>query len=212
MELYEAMTTAGATRRFLTDPVSDETLLRVLDAARYAPSGGNRQGWRVIVIRDVQTRRALRDLYQEPWGEYVARWYPLPLGAEIPLKLQRSNEFAAHLDDAPVHLLVCVQRSALNVTDPNANPSITGGASVYPFVQNLLLACHAEGLGTVLTTLLGTREAQVRQLLALPDDYAFAAHVPIGYPAPGAKVTKLKRLPVTAFAVCEKFGGAPFGG
>lgn len=211
MELYEAMTTAGATRRFLTDPVSDERLLRVLDAARYAPSGGNRQGWRVIVIRDAQTRRALRDLYQEPWGEYVARWYPLPPGAEIPPKLQRSNEFAAHLDDAPVHLLIWVQRAALNVTDANANPSITGGGSIYPFVQNLLLACHAEGLGAVLTTLLGTREAQLRQLLEVPEDYAFAAHVPIGYPAPGAKVTKLKRKSVAEFAVCEKFGGAPFG-
>ena len=212
MELFEAMTTAGSTRGFLPDPVPDEILQRVFDHARFAPSGGNRQGWRVVVVRDPATRRAIRDLYQPSWQEYAARAFPVPPGAPVPPKLQRSNNFAARLDEVPVHLLVCVNLNAVLVTDAQTGrQSITGGASIYPFVQNLLLACHAEGLGAVLTTLLCPCEAEVRRLIAMPDEYALAAFVPVGYPAPGAKMTKLTRRPVAEFAFNEKFGGAPFG-
>src|SRR5580658_8685480 len=72
MNLTDALRSTGAVREFLPDPVADETLHRILDTARFAPSGGNRQGWRVVVVKDPETRRRLRDLYLPGWYEYLA--------------------------------------------------------------------------------------------------------------------------------------------
>ena len=208
------MRTAGTTRRFLPDPVPDALLHRVLDNARFAPNGGNRQGWHVVVVKDRATRRALHDLYQPPWQAYLAERYGLAPGAppepELPLALRRTMEFADRLHEVPVHLLVSVELSTLAVTDRNlARQSIVGGGSVYPFVQNLLLGLRKEGLGAALTTLLIPAEPRVKELIGIPDGHALAALVAVGYPAVPLP-TRLRRKPVEEFTTRDRFDGEPF--
>ena len=208
------MRTAGTTRRFLPDPVSDDVLGRVLENARFAPNGGNRQGWHVVVIHDASTRRALHDLYQPPWRAYLAERYGIepgqPAPAEVPEQLRRTIEFAERLGEVPVHLVVTVDLRSLAVTDRGLpRQSIVGGGSVYPFVQNLLLGLRAEGLGAALTTLIIPAEASVKELLGIPEEHAIAALVAIGHPA-GPLPTRLRRKPVAEFATRERFDGDPF--
>ena len=148
MELYDAMRCAPTSRRFTAEPVDPDSIVRALDAARFAPSGGNRQAWRVIVVRDPGTRRALRDLYLPHWRAYLeltggARMLADPEAYEKKRTrmVQRANEYAEHLDEVPVHLVLGVQQADLVATDDTLpRTSIVGGASVYPFAQNLLLA------------------------------------------------------------------------
>ncbi|HEY7836771.1 MAG TPA: nitroreductase family protein [Solirubrobacteraceae bacterium] len=213
MELYEAMRCAPTSRRFTDEPVEPAAIERALDAARFAPSGGNRQGWRVVVVRDPDTRRALRDLYLPHWRAYMevtggAQMLAQPdaFDQKRTRMVQRANEYAEHLDEVPVHFVLGVQLSDLAVTD-DALPrtSIVGGASVYPFAQNLLLALRNEGLGASMTTLLVPAEAEVRELLGIPDDVALAAHIGAGHRAdPWPK--QLSRKPVGEFAFAERFG------
>jgi nitroreductase len=214
-ELYEAMRCAPSTRRFTEQPVPRELLERVLDSARFAPSGGNRQGWRVIVISDPDTRRQLRELYQEPWDAYMVKTGGraaldageaggLPAGR---LRMLRgADEFAHSFDQVPVHLVPCVDLEAMAITDAELDrPSIVGGASIYPFVQNILLGLRHEGLGAAFTTLVVPAEEEVRRLLAIPDGMAVAGHISVGYRAdPWPK--QLSRKPVGEFTFGERFG------
>ena len=143
------------------DPAS---LRRVLDAARFAPSGGNRQGWRVIVITDADLRRKIRELYGPHWAAYTEQngaRAVLDAGGAPGLSpgrlrmLQAADEYAQTFDRVPVHLVLCVQLDALAVTDDGLDrQSIVGGASIYPFVQNILLGLRGEELGASFTTLL----------------------------------------------------------
>ena len=213
MDLYQTMRNAPATRRFRSEPVAREVLLRVLDAARFAPSGGNRQGWRVIAVEEARTRRALRDLYWPHWRAYLeytgaARMLANPDDHD-PARiraLRQADAFADRLHEVPLHLVVCVRIADLAITDAELDrPSIVGGASVYPFVQNVLLALRAEGLGASLTTLLIPAEPEVKRLLSIPDEIAVAAYVAVGHradPWPQA----LTRRPVADFAFSERYG------
>jgi nitroreductase len=210
------MRTAGTTRRFLPDPVSDSVLHRVLDNARFAPNGGNRQGWHVTVVTDAGTRRALHDVYQPPWQAYLAERYGLtpgmPASPDLPAALRRTMEFAENLYAVPVHLLVTVDLRALAVTDRNLpRQSIVGGGSVYPFIHNLLLGLRQEGLGAALTTLIIPVEPKVKELLAIPEEHALAALIAVGHPA-GPLPTKLRRKAVEEFATRDRFDGEPFTG
>jgi nitroreductase len=208
------MRRAGTTRRFLPDPVPDAILHRVLDNARFAPNGGNRQGWHVIVVSDPTTRRTLHDLYQAPWQAYLTERYGLAPGTrpspDLPAPLRRSMEFAERLHEVPVHLLVTVDLGTLAVTDRDlARQSIVGGGSVYPFVQNLLLGLRQEGLGAALTTLIIPVEPKVKDLLAIPEEQAIAALIAVGYAADPLP-TKLRRKAVEEFTTRDKFDGKPF--
>ena len=208
------MRTAGTTRRFLTDPVPDALLHRILDNARFAPNGGNRQGWHVIVVKDAATRRALHDLYQPPWRAYLAERYGLAPGEapgpDLPPALRRTMEFAERLHEVPVHLLVTVELGTLAVTDRDlGRQSIVGGGSVYPLVQNLLLGLRQEGLGAALTTLLIPAEPRVKELLGIPQEHALAALVAVGYAA-GPLPTRLRRKAVEEFTTRDRFDGEPF--
>jgi nitroreductase len=215
VELYEAMRCAPTTRRFTSDPVPADALRRALDAARFAPSGGNRQGWRVVAVQDADRRRALRDLYLPHWRAYLeltggARMLAEPDGFE-PSRVRMvrlADEYAQHLDQVPLHLVVGVRLGDLAVTDAQLpRQSIVGGASVYPFVQNLLLGLRSESLGAAMTTLLVPAETEVRTLLELPDDVALAAHIGVGQrldPWP----QRLARRPVEEFAFAERYGDA----
>jgi nitroreductase len=209
------MRCAPSTRYFSDEPVPREVLERVLDHARFAPSGGNRQGWRVVVVTDPEVRRRLRDLYQEPWNAYMIETggraaleageaSGLPAGR---LRMLRgADEYARTFHRVPVHLVVCVDVNALAITDQALDrPSIVGGASVYPFVQNVLLGRRREGLGSSFTTLLVPAEAQVRELLDIPQDVVLAGHISVGYRAtPWPK--QLSRKPVSDFAFGDRYG------
>jgi nitroreductase len=213
MDLYEAMRCAPTSRLFKPDPVPREALVRALENARFAPSGGNRQGWRVIVVQDAERRRALRELYLPPWRAYMEQTGGAAVLADPdghdPRRLRmvrRANEYAEGLDQVPVHLVVGVRLDDVLATDAALpRQSIVGGASIYPFVQNLLLALRAEALGAALTTLLVPAEADVRRLLAIPDDVALAAHIGVGYRA-DPWPERLTRRPVEDFAFLERFG------
>lgn len=214
MDLYEAMRCAPTSRRFKTDPVPKAALARALDAARYAPSGGNRQGWRVVVVEDPHARMALRDLYLPHWRAYIGNTGGTRAPSESaapadPARVRmasRANEYAEHLHDVPLHLVVGVRLADLAVTDAHLpRQSIVGGASIYPFVQNLLLALRGEGLGAAMTTLLVPAEAEVKRLLEIPDEVALAAHIGVGYRAdPWPR--SLRRRPVSDFAFAERWG------
>ena len=213
MDLAEAMRCAPTSRRFTAEPVSPDALKRVLDNARFAPSGGNRQGWRVVVVRDADRRRAIRDLYLPAWRAYMEQTggaqmlrSPDDFDATRVRMVRAADEYAQHLDEVPVHLVVGVRLADLAVTDASLpRQSIVGGASVYPFVQNVLLGLRAEGLGAAMTTLLVPAEAEVKPLLGIPEDVALAAHIGVGHRADGWP-KRLSRKPVEEFAFAERFG------
>jgi nitroreductase len=209
VELREVMTSTPTIRYYTPEPVDDETLRRVLDVARFAPSGGNRQGWRVVVVRAAAMRRQLHDLYQIAWAPHRQG---LSQGERPNQKTQLrslggADHFADNLYTVPVLLIVCVDLAALQITDAQLErPSIVGGASIYPFTQNLLLAARDQGLGVALTTLICSQEAAVKQLLAIPDGYAVAALVALGHPDPAHVPIRLRRRAVDEFAFADSFG------
>jgi nitroreductase len=213
MDLHEAMRGAPTSRLFEPDPVDRKALLRALDSARFAPSGGNRQGWRVVVVEDGSLRRALRDLYLPRWRAYIEQTGaaailtdPESHDERTVRMVRRANEYAEGLDRVPVHLVIGVRLDDVLATDSSLpRQSIVGGASIYPFVQNLLLALRGEGLGAALTTLLVPAEDEVRSLLEIPDGVALAAHVGVGHRAdPWPR--SLARRPVEEFAFLDRYG------
>ena len=212
ISLYEAMRTTRAVRRLRPDPIPEPVLRRVLEAATWGPTGGNRQAYRIIVVRDAGIKRELATLYQEPWRAYAQRsragLSALPDGARARAErtLKAADYLAEHLHEAPAILVVCFDPRGLAITDAAlGRPSVVGGASIYPAVQNLLLACRAEGLGCVLTTLLCAAEAKIRPLIELPEPWATAAFVPIGYPV-GRGHGPLSRRPVEQMVFADRFG------
>jgi nitroreductase len=221
MELYDVMRSTPAVREFTDDPLSDEVLARILDNARFAPSGGNRQGVRVIVLRDKDTRAALADLGLPAARRYTAQlangespWNPLqPTGVDASIieATEAPAQMSAPLREAPVVLVICLDLAVVAATDQDLDRvAVVPGASVYPLVWNVLLAARNEGYGGVLTTMVVAEESRVKELLGVPDPYAIAAVVPLGKPV--RRVTKLRRQPVPEFATRERFDGPPFTG
>jgi len=218
MELHDVMRTTFAAREFTDAPVDDATLYRILDNARFAPSGGNRQGWRVIVIRDRAKRAALVDLIRPTMQRYFAQAAAgeNPFNTIVPTKVDAAQVAAAKVPsgmiermvDAPVLLLVAVDLRVLASFDSTLpRVGVISGASIYPFVWNILLAARNEGLGGTLTTFLAPAEAEVRKMFGLPEYFAVSALLPIGKPV--RQLTKLKRKPVEEFTVVDHHGGAP---
>jgi nitroreductase len=214
-DLYEFMRCVPSTRYFTDEPVAREVLERVFENARFAPSGGNRQGWRVIVVTEGQLRQRMRELYEQPWNDYMVKTggrAALDAGEASGLPpgqmrmLRGADEFAHRFDEVPVHLVVCTHLESLAVTDAELDrPSIVGGASIYPFVQNVLLGLRHEGLASAFTTLLVPAEPQLRELLDIPEGYAVAGHISVGY-RDGDWPRQLTRNAVSAFVFGERFG------
>jgi len=189
MGIYEAMRTLRAVRRHRSDPIPDGVLRRVFEAATWAPTGGNRQPWRIIAVKDATRRGRLGELYAERWKVFAKGYRAQlahlaePARSRMERNLAAADHLGAHLGDSPVIAVVCCDPTQMAITDARlGRVTVVGGASVYPAVQNLLLACRAEGLGCVLTTLLCECEPQVRALLAIPEPWGTAAAIPIGYP------------------------------
>jgi nitroreductase len=212
IRLYDALSTTRAVRRLRPDAVPDEVIRRIIEAATWAPTGANAQPWRVIVVKDATVKQRLQELYVGPWEKYAAGHRQLLAKTPEAVRVQQERMIAAadhlarNLHLAPVILVFCFKPAFMAITDAAlGRPSIVGGASVYPAVQNALLACRAEGLGCTLTTLLCLREAEVKPLLGVPDDWYTCAFIPIGYPV-GRGHGPLSRRPVQAMAFGERWG------
>jgi nitroreductase len=214
--VYAAMSTLRAVRRLRPDAIPDAVLARVLEAASWAPTGGNVQPWRVVVVRDRAKVRRLGELYATRWLAYSKQHMaqlegaPEALRAKTEKMLDSGNYLAEHFADTPAVLVFCFNPKLMAITDlKQGRVSVVGGASIYTAVQNALLACRAEGLGCVLTTLLCEVETDVRTLLAIPEPWATAAAVPIGYPVGGGH-GPITRRPVSKLAFADTWD-APWG-
>ena len=220
MELYDVMRTTAAVREFTGDPLPDDVLERILDNARFAPSGGNRQGAHLIAVRDRATREALAELSTTGARRYAAQltsgespWNPLhpprATGAEI-AATEVPSQFTAPLLNAAVVLVACVNLEVVAAIDQDLDRiGVISGASIYPLVWNILLAARNEGYGGTITTMVVAEEPRVRDLLGVPESYAVAAVLPLGKPR--KQVTKLRRDSVAELATRERFDGEPFG-
>jgi nitroreductase len=219
MELYDVMRTTFAAREFTDDPLPDPVLYRIFDNARFAPSGGNRQGAHVTVVRDATVRQRLGELTVPGARRYFAQsaagerpWNPVqPSGvpAETIARTEVPDEFTAPFRRAPVVLVVTVDLTCVAAMDQHLDRvGVVSGASVYPLVWNILLAARNEGYGGTLTTMAVPEEVQIRDLLAIPDTHAVAALVPLGKPT--RQLSKLRRGPVEEFVTRDRFDGPLF--
>jgi len=227
MDLIDALRTTGTVREFTDDPVPDQVLARVLDTARFAPSGANAQAWHVVVVKDPETRTRLRDLYLPGWHDYLAMgaaglrpWAPsndraaentAVAAAPAGVAAAAAQGFAADLDQVPALLMVFADLTKLAAVDRDLDRySFAGGASIYPFAWNILLAARAEGLAGVLTTMLIRQEDAVKRLLGAPDQWALAAGIALGHPV--RQPRRLRRAPVGSFATVDRVDGAVLEG
>jgi nitroreductase len=218
VDLYDVMRTTFAAREFTGEPLPDRTLYRILDNARFAPSGGNRQAVRIIVVRDQQTRDRLAELSVPGAQRYVAQlgvgeapWNPLT-PTSVPAAVVDTTDvpdtLIAPLRRASVVLVVCLDLRYVAATDQDLDRvGVVSGASVYPLVWNVLLAARGEGYGGNLSTMVVPQEAHVRKLLAIPDFCAVAAVLALGKPT--RQITKLKRKPVE-ITTWERFDGPAY--
>lgn len=213
-DLYEMMSTLRAVRRLRPDPIPADVLERVLQAACWAPTGGNLQPWRIIVVRSDEGRRALADLYGPEWHTYTEfgrrRLEKQVASDEVRARTERTyaagDYLADHLAEAPAILLFVADPAQMAITDKNLDRiSMVGGGSVYTAVQNAMLACRAEGLGCTLTTLHCIREPEVKEALGIPHDWATLAMVPIGYPV-GQGHGSITRRPPSELCFADTFG------
>jgi nitroreductase len=218
MELFDVMRTTFAAREFTEDPLPDATLVKILDRARFAPSGGNRQGWRVIVVRDRRTREALAELTAPAAKRYAAQqqarenpWNPIDPTAVDAATIERTpapTRLMEPLLRAAVVVIVCVDLKVVAATDQLlSRVGVVSGASIYPFAWNILLAAREAGFGGTITTLAVAQEPKLQELLGIPRHVAVAAVMPLGRPV--KQLSRLKRKEVSEFAMRERWGGAP---
>jgi nitroreductase len=223
MELLQAMRTTPATREFTDDPLPDDVLYEILDHARFAPNGGNRQAWRVVVVREPATKQRIAGLYDLGMREYAAHLERglVPFVASeahsrtepaVDLDAARRTPLltsASYLATVPVLLVVLVDLTNLPALDTGLDRlSIAAGASVYPLAHNILLAARDAGYGGHLTTVLAREESALRDLLGIPRDYALATMIPLGKPV--KEITRLRRAAVEEFTTVERFDGPAF--
>ncbi len=221
MEFSDVARTTFACREFTPEPVGDDVLYRILDTARFAPSGGNRQGGRVIVVRDVDTRKRMAELCYPTWNIYRAQiaageqpWNtvnPTTVDADVAATQHAPAAVLDNLGAAPVVLVVAIDLSVVASFDSKQDRvGVISGASIYPLAWSILLAARNEGLGGVLTTFLAGREPEAQALLGLPKHLAVAAMMPIGHPV--KQLTKLTRRPVEDFVTVDRYDGPAFTG
>jgi nitroreductase len=229
LDLAEALRTTGAVREFTDSPVDDATVYRVLDAARFAPNGGNRQAWRVVLVKDPAIRVALRDLYLPAWYEYLAQAFAgltpwavvtdrqleadaVASAGDIAAKAtSEPGGFAEHLDEVPVMLVLLADLTRLSTVDRDlGHYTMVGGASIYPFAWSILLAARTEGLAGVMTTMVVREERAVAELLGVPDTHSVVGLLALGRPV--NQPTRLRRGAVEEFATVDRFDGAVLEG
>lgn len=217
MDVISTLRTTGAVRSFTDEVVSDTAVHQVLDDARFAPSGGNRQPWRVAIVNDAAIRRRLADLMQPVWDAYIARGalgvtpYNTVDDLEPDDVTHVDNPLLAEIETVPVVLVVAADLRRIALMDGTLDRvPITGGASIYPFCWSILLAARERGLGGVMTTFLSRVEPDAADVLGLPEHHALAATIFLGVPVHQA--TKLTRHEVATFATVDRFDGDPLTG
>jgi nitroreductase len=217
--LFEAIYSARSIRKLSSDPIPEELITRVLETATQAPSGGNAQNWVFVVVRDAELRAKIGALYRKgsdiASAVYAARGRPEHLSEPQYRRIMGSGAWLwEHLGEAPVILVVCLRQRAqpprealppqIDYDAEIAYADRIRGASIYPAVQNIILACRALGLGTVLTTNHIRVEAELKVLLGIPDDVASFALMPIGWPL--QNFGPLTRKPVREVAFADRWG------
>lgn len=211
MDVNEVLRTTSSCRYFTADPVPDEVLARIFDAARFGPQGGNRQPVRFIAVRHPQLKAQLGEWYLAGWEETIKGYYANVAasggeGGELPPVLASAQHLAQAFNEVPVLVVVAAHFPSLLRTDAKLDrPGVVGGASVYPSVQSMMLAARNEGVGTCLTTLLCADEPQVKTLLEIPDEFITCATVAMGYPQKPFP-TKLSRGPLAGMVYADRFG------
>lgn len=193
--VFEAIHSQRAIRYLKPDPVPDELIKQLLEAAIRAPSGSNRQQWGFIVIRDQETRNKLADYYR--------RVVVPPPGPDASGQQRRTHRAAAHLaqhlQEVPAFIIACIRRD-------NSRGELNTGASIFPAVQNILLAARGLGLGSVLTTRCREVQSEFKELLGIPEHVDIAALLPIGYPAEGVGYGPTVRRPLEEVVFYDKWG------
>jgi nitroreductase len=218
MDFDQVIRTTFAAREYTDDPLPDSTLFRILDTARFAPSGGNRQGWRVIVVREQATKDALsafnipaakrytaqQKLRENPWNTID----PTRLDDATIERTEANPRLLEPARRAPVVLVIAVDLKVVASTDQFlARVGIVSGASIYPFAWSILLAARQAGFGGTITTLAVAQEPKIQELLGLPRHVAVCAIMPLGRPV--KQLSRLTRMPVPEFAMRERWGGPP---
>ena len=221
--LFEAIYSARSLRRLKPDPIPEELITRVLDAAIRAPSGGNAQNWGFVVVRDARLRQRLGAIYRKASDIaetiYAARGRPPHLTERQFARMMAGGKYLwDHMGEAPVIVIPCARRPVLPARvslpptiaarwdDEVAYADRIRGASIYPAVQNIILACRALGLGTVITTNHIRCEDEVKALFSIPDDVSTFALMPIGWPID--KFGPLTRRPLAEVAHADRWGTA----
>lgn len=216
MDLLDTLRSTGAVRGFTDEPVGDDTVVSILDTARFAPSGGNKQPWRVAVVKDSALRHAMAELMRPVWEEYMGAnavgRRPFAFGRSIDAApVAVPNALIDEIGTVPVVLAVAANLHDIAIMDGNLDrPPVVGGASIYPFCWSIILAARAHGLGGVMTTFLSRAEVAAAVPLGLPADHALVATIFLGVPT--HQNTKLRRNPVDSFATIDRFDGAPLAG
>ena len=217
IELFEAIHTARSLRRLKPDPVPEALITQVLDAAIRAPSGGNAQNWVFLVVRDAELRRSLGAIYRKASDiaakVYAAKGQPAHMTERQYEHMMTTGIYLwNHMGDAPVILVPCLRRpevpdaAGVDLAAERAYAERIRGASIYPAVQNIILACRALGLGTTITTNHLRCEHDVRVLLRLPDDVDSFALMPIGWPID--RFGPLSRKPLAEVTHADQWGNA----
>jgi len=197
--LFETLYTARALRRFKPDPIPEDVLFQLFDAAIRAPSGQNAQDWRFVIIRDASVKTQMQQWSQSPWQRYIARYAERPEAIdELPrsqrLSLRSVEHLVCHLAECPVVIAV------LGLKGRHGTP----GGSAFPAVQNLLLAARALGLGGSVFNFPLSHEAELRELLRIPDTNQIYCLLPIGYPTD--RQGPVRRKPVADVVYLDTFG------
>ncbi len=219
MDISEVMRTSFAAREFTDDEISDEVIYRILEHARFAPSGGNRQGCHVIVIRDQNIKNSLAELAKTGMRKYVAQvkngespWntvIPTAVSEQEIAATEISPERLAPLTECPALLAVIVDLGVVASMDKDLDRvGVISGASIYPLAWNIILMARNEGYGGAVTTFIAPEEAKAKEILEIPDNYAICALIPIGKPV--KQLTKLSRKSVQEIASRETFTGDAF--
>jgi len=212
IDLYEGLMTTRAMRRFTDEPVAEDDVRACLRAAVQAPSGGNIQPYQFLVVTDPDLRRAIGDLYLRAWERYepaVAKVTPPARDEDAARRQARnvaaSDELARALAGVPVHVLVLMPKISMVVADDEGEMDVGPTyASVYPAVQNFILAARSRGLGTVLTTVYRVYEDEMRDLLEIPERYEVVALLPLGHPRGRWGVAP--RRPAESLTSWDRFG------
>ena len=199
--LFEAMYTQRAIRHYTQEPVPDEIVRKLIEAASKAPSGANSQRWHFLVIRDADTKRRIGEHYWQSWEHAYGN--QADTSPDIQTNVRSSaTHLAETMADAPVLIMACIEH--------DGSPStMSRGSSIYPAVQNLLLAARGLGLGSVITTLHKRYENEVKAILGIPDNVETAALLPIGFPQEGYRYGPTRRAPVDQITSWERWGGSP---